>query len=177
MEQIIFYIAAILAVASTAMVILSKNAIYAVLFLIMSLFAISIVFFTLGAPFIGMLEIIIYAGAIMVLFLFVVMMLNLGKANPDPDLQRPTRKQMILPGLFALALLVETLMVLTRGAPMIASSKIFGPREIGLALYGKHFLGVELASLVLLIGVIGGMHLGNAASAEEEKEKAAHASS
>lgn len=175
MEQIIFYVASIIAVLTTGMVLLSRNAIYAVLYLIMSLFAIALVFVTLGAPFIALLEIIIYAGAIMVLFLFVIMMMNLGQQTNDPDLQRPTRKQMILPGLFAVALLVETVICLGRGIPASAAGRVFEPREIGQSLFGQHYLGVELASLILLIGIIGGMHLGRAASEEENVEGAADA--
>lgn len=174
MESVLFYVSAVIAVLTTGMVILSKNAVYAVLYLILSLFAISIVFFTLGAPFIAVLEVIVYAGAIMVLFLFVVMMLNLGSASPAPDLQRPSNKLLILPGLLALALLVETIIVLTHGGTSGAGASAFvvqGPREIGMSLYGRHYLGVELASLVLLIGVIGGMHLGLAAQAEEPEAK------
>ena len=74
----LFYIAALVGVVSTGMVITRLNAVHALLYLIVSLLAVALIFFLLGAPFVAALEVIIYAGAIMVLFLFVVMMLNQG---------------------------------------------------------------------------------------------------
>jgi NADH-quinone oxidoreductase subunit J len=173
----IFYASSAVAIATTVMVILSRNPVYAVLYLILSLFGISLVFYTLGAPFIALLEIIVYAGAIMVLFLFVVMMLNLGRDRTEADLQRPSRKQLILPGGFALILLIEIVAVLVRGGAAPAAGVVQSPQELGRALYGTHFLGVELASLILLIGIIGGMRLGKAAAADEalRSEAAANA--
>ena len=75
---VLFYISAVIAVMSTAMAITKLNAVHALLYLIVSLLAVAVIFFCLGAPFVAALEIIIYAGAIMVLFVFVIMMLNLG---------------------------------------------------------------------------------------------------
>ena len=75
---IAFYIAAAVAILATVMVITRQNAVHALLYLIVSLLAVAVVFYALGAPFVAALEVIIYAGAIMVLFLFVVMMLNIG---------------------------------------------------------------------------------------------------
>ena len=76
--NVAFYVAAAVAVTSTAMVITRLNAVHALLYLIVSLLSVALVFFTLGAPFVAALEVIIYAGAIMVLFVFVMMMMNLG---------------------------------------------------------------------------------------------------
>ena len=75
-----FYIVAIVAVIATLMVITNANAVHALLYLVVSLLAVAIIFYILGAPFVAALEVIIYAGAIVVLFVFVVMMLNLGEA-------------------------------------------------------------------------------------------------
>ena len=75
---ILFYISAFIAVLATFLVITRTNAVHALLYLIVSLLAVALIFFTLGAPFVAALEVIIYAGAIMVLFIFVIMMLNLG---------------------------------------------------------------------------------------------------
>ena len=77
--EVAFYIAAIVAIVSTVLTITRLNAVHALLYLIVSLLAVAVVFYTMGAPFVAALEVIIYAGAIMVLFVFVVMMLNLGK--------------------------------------------------------------------------------------------------
>jgi NADH-quinone oxidoreductase subunit J len=87
-----FYLAAVVAVLATVMALTRLNAVHALLYLIVSLLAVSLVFFTLGAPFIAALEVIIYAGAIMVLFVFVIMMLNLG---PQSTLTRSSRKQSV----------------------------------------------------------------------------------
>jgi NADH-quinone oxidoreductase subunit J len=76
--NVFFYIAAAIALVSSVMTITRNNAIHALLYLILSLLSISVIFFILGAPFIAALEVIIYAGAIMVLFIFVIMMLNIG---------------------------------------------------------------------------------------------------
>src|SRR5574338_1657835 len=98
----IFYISAVVAVVSTLMVITRKDAVHALLYLIVSLLAISIIFFVLGAPFIAALEVIIYAGAIMVLFIFVVMMLNLGKESTDRERQWQRGSMWIGPSILAL---------------------------------------------------------------------------
>ena len=79
--EIAFYIAALIAVFSTVMTITNLNPVHALLYLIVSLLSVAVIFFTLGAPFAALLEVIVYAGAIMVLFVFVVMMLNLGQAT------------------------------------------------------------------------------------------------
>ncbi|MGH9616615.1 MAG: NADH-quinone oxidoreductase subunit J, partial [Acidobacteriaceae bacterium] len=76
--QIAFYVAGIIAVLSTALAITRLVAVHALLYLIVSLLAVAVVFYTMGAPLVAALEVIIYAGAIVVLFIFVVMMLNLG---------------------------------------------------------------------------------------------------
>jgi len=156
--DIIFITAALVAGGSTVMVITRMNAIHALLYLITSLLAIAVVFYILGAPFVAALEVIIYAGAIMVLFVFVVMMLNLGQ-HAEAEEQRLFMPRMLVgPGVLALLLFGMTLYVLalphaTAGGRMIA------PREVGIALYGPYLLGVELSSLMLLAGLVGAYHL------------------
>ena len=82
--NVLFYISAVVAILATLMAISRAHPVHALLYLIVSLLAVALVFFTLGAPFVAALEVITYAGAIMVLFLFVVMMLNLGPGNDRP---------------------------------------------------------------------------------------------
>ena len=86
MELFFFYSAALVAVFSTVMVITRLNAVHALLFLIVSLLAVAMVFYLLGAHFAAVLEVIVYAGAIMVLFVFVIMMLNLGKTTVEQEM-------------------------------------------------------------------------------------------
>src|SRR6185369_1840756 len=79
MEQTIFYILAATALIATLLAITEKHPVHAILYLVTSLFAVAVIFYLLGAPLVAAFEVIIYAGAIMVLFLFVIMMLQLGK--------------------------------------------------------------------------------------------------
>ncbi|PXC06445.1 NADH-quinone oxidoreductase subunit J, partial [Pseudomonas aeruginosa] len=102
-----FYFAAGVAVLATLRVITNSNPVHALLYLIISLLAISMTFFSLGAPFAGALEIIVYAGAIMVLFVFVVMMLNLGPAVVEQERKWLTPGIWVGPSALALVLLVE----------------------------------------------------------------------
>ncbi len=168
LNQIILYGASLAAVLSTGFVVFSSNPVYAVLYLVLSLFSVSLIFWTLGAAFLAVLEILVYAGAIMVLFLFVVMMLNLGTDALDADTRRPGRKQLLLPGGFALFLAVLTIIAIV--APVEGAYPgltVISYKEIGQALFTRHYLGVELVSLILTVGIVGGMHLGRAASAAE----------
>ncbi len=93
MIEIGFYVASAVALFATTMVITNTNPVHALLYLVLSLLAIAMVFFTLGAPFAGVLEVIIYAGAIMVLFVFVVMMLNLGQRTVEQERQWLQRRR------------------------------------------------------------------------------------
>src|ERR1051326_8701585 len=85
MNLIAFYIAAAIAVLATVLVITRKNAVQALLYLAVSLISVAVIFYDLGAPFMAALEVIIYAGSIIVLFIFVVMMLNLGKPATEAE--------------------------------------------------------------------------------------------
>jgi NADH-quinone oxidoreductase subunit J len=89
--NILFYIASVIAIIATLKVVMGKNAVHALLYLIVSLLAVSVIFFILGAPFVAALEVIIYAGAIMVLFVFVIMMMNtgVGGAQKESELLKP----------------------------------------------------------------------------------------
>jgi NADH-quinone oxidoreductase subunit J len=158
--DVAFYIAGAIAVASTVMVITRLNAVHALLYLIVSLLAVALVFFTLGAPFVAVLEVIIYAGAIMVLFVFVMMMLNLGPQAADQERQWFTPRAWGGPAVLAAILLAELVYVLVQvGRPSIGTGSV-GPQEVGIALFGPYLLGVELASMLLLAGLVGTYHLG-----------------
>src|SRR5580698_4145407 len=113
--QSTLYLEATVAVLATVLAISNYNPLHALLYLIVSLLAVAMVFFSLGAPFAGILEVIVYAGAIMVLFVFVVMLLNLGKATVDQERRWLRPRTWIGPGLLSLALLVELARVLVRG--------------------------------------------------------------
>lgn len=174
LDSSIFWISSVVAIIATLMVLLSRNPFHAVLYLIVSLFGVSMIFYTLGAPFLAALEIIVYAGAIMVLFLFVVQMLSpAGSPATMPDLQRPSVGQMIFPGILTSILMIVVVLAIVRASAMgndVETIRQISAKELGIALFKHHYLGVELASLILLIGIVGGMHLGRAAAIDDETE-------
>jgi NADH-quinone oxidoreductase subunit J len=155
----VFYISAGIAVIATFLAITRLNAVHALLYLIVSLLAVAMIFFILGAPFAAALEVIIYAGAIMVLFVFVIMMLNLG----PPAME--TERQWMRPGMWAgpsilWAILIGELgFVISKIKAHPAGFSIVDAREVGLLLFGPYMLGVELASMLLLAGLVGAYHL------------------
>jgi NADH-quinone oxidoreductase subunit J len=158
--EIVFYIAAAVAIASTLMMLTRLNAVHALLYLIVSLLAVAIIFYTLGAPFAAALEVITYAGAIMVLFVFVVMLLNLGKAAIDAEsaLLRPT--MWIGPSILAAILIGQLVYLFAHGMGSGYAISVIGPTQVGVSLFGPYMLGVELASMLLLGGLVGAYHLG-----------------
>ena len=155
-----FYVAGAVAVVSTVLVITCARAVHALLYLIVSLLAVAVIFFTLGAPFVAALEVIVYAGAIMVLFVFVVMMLNLGGAGAALERHWLRSTTWIGPTTLLAILLAELTYALWSGGGESAPLIVVGPRQVGGALFGRYVIVVELASLLLLAGLVGACHLG-----------------
>jgi NADH-quinone oxidoreductase subunit J len=158
-ELILFYISSAVAVFATVMMISGLNAVHSLLYLILSLLAVGILFFLLGAHFAAVLEVIIYAGAIMVIFVFVIMMLNQGKKTVDQERVWLTPGLWIGPSLLALVLLGEVLVVIAVGGTA-ETGQLVNSKQVGIALYGPYLLAVELASMLLLAGLVGAYHLG-----------------
>lgn len=159
MTNTIFYMAAAVTVISTLMVITRLNAVHALLYLIVSLQSVALIFFVLGAPFAAALEIIIYAGAIMILFVFVIMMLNLGPPAIEKEKLLLKPGMWIGPAILAAVLLGQLVYVLAHKTSDTAGLVEVPPRAVGLALFGPYVLGVELASILLLAGLVGAFHL------------------
>lgn len=160
MNVIAFYIAAAIAIVSTMLVITRKNAVQALLYLAISLISIAVVFYNLGAPFIAALEVIIYAGSIIVLFIFVVMMLNLGKRATEAEGKLLQPRMWIGPTILSAILVAEVAYLLVRGNTTAAAASLISPKQVGMALYGPYLIGVELSSLLLLSALVGAYHLG-----------------
>jgi NADH-quinone oxidoreductase subunit J len=126
-----------------------------------------VIFYLLSAPFIAALEVIIYAGAIMVLFIFVTMMLNIG-------LERETEKKWLRPRMWILpsilaAILLTNLIFAVKYIHVIPSDKeAILPKQVGISLFSTYLLGVEIAAILLMAGVIGAYHLGS------QKKKVKH---
>lgn len=162
----IFYISSAVAVAATFMVVTRLNVVHALLYLIVSLLAVAMVFFSLGAHFVAALEVIIYAGAIMVLFVFVIMMLNLGPQAVEQERRWLRPATWLLPGVLSAVLLGEWIYALSSGMGGSAGPEV-APAVVGLSLFGPYLLGAELASMILLAGLVGAYHLGR----REEPDK------
>jgi NADH-quinone oxidoreductase subunit J len=128
--------------------------------MVMALLSLALIFFLLGAPFIAALEVIIYAGAIMVLFVFVIMMLNLGPQSADQErrwFNLGTWRGLVF---IAGVLLVELIIAFRLGFPEPLDVAKITPQQVSLSLFGPYLLGVELASILLLAGLVGAYHLG-----------------
>ncbi len=156
----VFYISAAVAVVSTLMAVTRMNVVHALLYLIVSFLSVAIVFFVLGAPFIAAVEIIIYAGAIMVLFVFVVMMFNLGPQTAMQEKRWHDPKTWVGPAVLSGILLAEMVYVLAWTGGRLAGTAEVSPKMVGIELFGPYIVGVELASMLLLAGLVGAYHLG-----------------
>jgi len=155
-----FYICALVAILATLRVITPTNPVHALLHLIISLLAISGVFFSLGAYFAGALEIIVYAGAIMVLFVFVVMMLNLGGSEIEQERQWLKPQVWIGPGLLSAVLLAVLVYAIISVNDQGIDGTPVSAKAVGITLFGPYVLAVELASMLLLAGLVVAFHVG-----------------
>lgn len=155
-----FYSAAAIAIMATLGVITGKNPVHALLYMIVSLLAVAMIFFAVGAPFAGALEVIVYAGAIMVLFIFVVMMLNLGAHTIAQEKHWLKPGAWAGPSLLAFMLLVVLGYSLSLNGNHPAGLVDVSPKQVGIALYGDYLLAVELASMLLLGALVTAYHLG-----------------
>lgn len=158
--EVLFYVAGILAIISTLMVITRKNAVHALLYLIVSLLSISVIFFILGAPFVAALEVIIYAGAIMVLFVFVIMMLSGEGSAAKEGNSLLEFNSWVGPSLIALILLGEMLFMLLNQDFRPLQHYEISPAAVGKMVFTQYALIVDLAGFLLIAGVIGAYHLG-----------------
>ena len=173
----VFYISARRGGCSRRVMVITRlNAVHALLYLIVSLLAVAVVFFMLGAPFVAALEVIVYAGAIMVLFVFVIMMLNLGpRGRARRNAHGCSRGIWIGPALLAAVLLGELVYVLAAAGGQVARRRpVVDAEEVGIALFGPYLLGVELASMLLLAGLVGAYHLGRRRHADERESGGTH---
>ena len=165
----VFYLSAFVAVIATVLVVTRVNAVHALLYFIVSLLSVALIFFVLGAPFIAALEVIIYAGAIMVLFVFVIMLLNIGKEAAEKEEQLLSPQALTGAAALTTVLMGEFIYVLVKGGTEAAAVGIVGPKPVGISLLTKYVIGVELASMLLLAGLVGAYHLGKRDGDRESK--------
>ena len=155
-----FYVAALLSILTTGLALTGTHAVHSLLYLILSLLSVSAMFLLLGAPFVAALEVVVYAGAIMGLFVFVVMLLNVGRATEQQERSQLSFTSWILPAVIAAALIGELAYVLTLAPAGGALQADVAVKPVALALFGPYLLGVEMAALLLLAGMVGAYHLG-----------------
>ncbi|MBS1681235.1 MAG: NADH-quinone oxidoreductase subunit J [Bacteroidetes bacterium] len=166
--QVTFYIAAGVAILSTIMVITRFNIIHALLYLVVSFMALAVVFYIMGAPFAAALEVIVYAGAIVVLIIFVIMMLNLKSEAVAQEKKWLTPEVYVGPAILCIILLAELIYTIGVGNTVGITGQIVDVKEVGQSLYGEYILGVELSGMLLMSGIVGAYHLGR------QKKKVVH---
>ena len=166
LELLLFFALAIVAVGAALGMLFSRNAVYCALFLILNFAAVAVFFLLLGAPFIAMAQVTVYAGAIMVLFLFVIMLLGAEQSGVrHGGWQRP------LAMLLTLALLVESGYLIFARSDLLTvlqppSSGYASPEAIGKVLFSTYLLPFEVTSILLLVAMVGVIVL-----TKEDKQK------
>ena len=151
--NVVFALGGIVAVAATVMMITRRSAVHALLYFVVSLLASAVIMFVLGAAFVAALEVIVYAGAIMVLFVFVIMLIG-PETIPIPG------RAWIGPSILGFVLLAELGWVIAQGALQGQPTTEVGPKQVGMSLFGPYILGAEAAAFLLLAGLVGAFHLG-----------------
>ena len=165
----LFYAFAAVAVGTSLLVIGQRNPIYSVLLLIASFGALSGLYVLLDAPFVAVTQIIVYAGAIMVLFLFVVMLLNAPREEPiDPERLVEPQGARWFGALLAILLLIELGWTAARGSRALVGAGSFGSgrveqissvRSIGQVLYSDYAFAFEVTSILILVAMVGAVLL------------------
>lgn len=160
--SVLFYISGAVAVIAALMVVTRGSAMHALVNLVVAFLALACAFWTLGAPFAAALQILVYAGAIMVLFVFAVMILNIEKEA----LTRYSLTAWIVPTILAIVLLAELVSAVGKGAHAPAAATV-GPTAVGVSLFTTYSIGVEIASILLLAGLVAAFHYGRFARRPE----------
>ncbi|WP_417429582.1 NADH-quinone oxidoreductase subunit J [Halpernia sp.] len=161
MEQILFFLVAFIACLSAIYFVFGKNPLYSILSLIVTFFSIAGLYILLNAQFLGIVQIIVYAGAIMVLFLYILMMLNL---NEGDETKKPGLGKYI--AVFSAGILFIGMLGAYKGMTMnhVAGSNINPSagltKELGRLLFNEYVLPFELASILILAGIVGAVLIG-----------------
>ncbi len=162
-DLILFLVLALVAVAAAIGMLISQNAVYSALFLVINFATVAVFYLLLGAPFISMAQITVYAGAIMVLFLFVIMLLGAERLAPGKVLpyQRP-----LAIGLAVMLVVEAAYLLLARTqaraviiAPTEATNAVDEIRKLGMTLFSDYLLPFEVTSVLLLVAMVGAIVL------------------
>jgi NADH-quinone oxidoreductase subunit J len=154
MSYAVFFVVALIAIGSALGLVLRKNAIHGALFLVVNLGSIAVLYLTLGAEFLAAAQVIVYAGAIMVLFVFAIMVLIPGKEETGPDPRRGVRLLAVPVGALMLLLLAFVVAGRWRG-PGAAAAPSGSVAAVGRLLFTSYLFPFELASVLLLAAMVG----------------------
>jgi NADH-quinone oxidoreductase subunit J len=163
METLLFWLLAVIALIASASMIIQRNPVHSALFLIITLLSLAGLFLLLSAYFLAVIQVIVYAGAIMVLFLFVIMLLDIRRIEVAPSRVKLQKSLGILLGVI---FLLETLLILRSGvisdmaAVALPPPPDFGTAvALGRALFASYFFPLQLAAVLLFIALIGAVVL------------------
>ena len=164
-ELLVFLVLSLVAIASALGMLFSRNTIYSALFLVLNFITVAVFYLMLGAPFIAMSQITVYAGAIMVLFLFVIMLLGAESFTSSPTQALPWQKPLAF--ILAVTLVVESVyLIFARAkldtiitAPDAATNSMENLREMAMTLFDKFLLPFEITSILLLVAMVGAIVL------------------
>ena len=161
MDQILFFVVAIIAIVSAGYFVLAKNPLYSILSLIVTFFCIAAMYVLLNAQFLGIVQIIVYTGAIMVLFLYVLMMLNLNANDESKKKNLPKFIGVTAAGILFIGLLgaYKGLNGATTAADGIDHS-VGLTKNLGRLLFNEYVLPFELASVLIFAGIVGAVLIG-----------------
>lgn len=159
-EILLFALFAVVSVISAVGVVVIRDPVKGAMSLIACFFSLACLFLLQAAELIAVLEVLVYAGAIMVLFVFVIMLLNQGPQSAETERQWLSPRTWVGPSVLAGILFIEMVVLLQGDRAPLVAGEIVGPREVAVALFGQYILVIELASLLLLAGLIGAYHLG-----------------
>ncbi|MFZ3047261.1 MAG: NADH-quinone oxidoreductase subunit J [Desulfatirhabdiaceae bacterium] len=153
-----FYLLAAIVLATTTLAITRRHLVHAVMYLVMSFFGSAMLFYLLGAPYLAALQVIVYAGAIMVLFLFIVMMMDV---RPSRRKLFPLNQWLPAASLGCSSLILGGLMLATESENGIClTAAQVEPAEFGRYLFQSKWLAIEIASLLLLVALVGALLVG-----------------
>jgi len=156
--SIIFYVLAAIILITTGIAITRRNLVHAVVYLVFSFFGSAMMFYLFGAPLLAVLEVIIYAGAIMILFLFIIMMVNVEASQ---ERMFPIKQWLPIAMIGILYLIIGAVIVTSApGTDVTLEIALAEPKAFGEYLFQRHWLSIEIVSLLLLVALVGALHLG-----------------
>lgn len=172
-DLMLFLVLALVAVAAAIGMLTSQNAVYSALFLVINFATVAVFYLLLGAPFIAMAQITVYAGAIMVLFLFVIMLLGAERLSPGKVL--PYQRPMAI-GLAGVLVVEAVYLMLVRNPsiaminpPTEATNTVGALQDLGMTLFNQYLLPFEITSILLLVAMIGAIVLTKQEKKGEQK--------